>query len=213
MNENAPHGAEKLYEVWDEHWSEEQKLTFVGRIFVPIRMRALQDAIDFLQHQKGIKSALDTGCGWGHLLGLFHAAKLDYMGIDVSLHSIAACKRKGFNAKVCKVEEETRQYDLVASEGMLEHFLDFEPFARHLMRLSTRYVLIMQPNHDTFLGRLLFSVTYLVRGDKIVWEYNYRMRDFIDCFDRHGFSVIRNQPLIMDTSRLLLFERRAGTQD
>lgn len=207
MSDKSTPADEKLYGIWDEHWSEEQKLTIVGRIFVPIRMRALKEAIHFLQQEKKITTALDTGCGWGHLLKLFHAAGLEYMGIDVSPHSVAACQRKGLNAKLCKVEDEVNQYDLVASEGMLEHFLDFEPFAKHLMRISKRYVLIMQPNHDTFLGRLLFSVTYLIRGDRIVWEYNYRMRDFIDCFARHGFTVIKNQPLILDTSRLLLFER------
>lgn len=208
MNEQPKDAAEKLYGTWDDHWSEEQKLTIVGKVFMPIRMKALQETTNRLRREKNIQTAIDTGCGWGHLLKLFQDAGLECVGIDISPHSVAACQRKGLNARVCNVEAETGTYDLVASEGMLEHFLNFEPFARELMRISNRYVLLMQPNHDSFMGRLLWSVTWLVRGEKIVWEYNYRMQDFIDCFDRGGFSVIANQPLILDTSRLLLFERR-----
>ncbi len=154
-----------------------------------------------------IKTAIDVGCGFGYLLELFHESGLDYVGLDVSPRSIAVCKHMGLNARPGKIEDETQQYDLVAAEGMLEHFLDFEPFAKHMMRISKRYVLIMQPNHDSFTGRTLAYVTQTLRGSKIVFEYNYQMKDYISAFERNGFSTIKNEPLILNTSRLILFEK------
>ncbi len=194
---------EVLYDTWDKHWAKERSLTPIGRIFCPIRMRALRRTFQELD----INTAIDVGCGFGYLLELFHESGLDYVGLDVSPRSIEVCKHMNLNARLGKVEDETQQYDLVAAEGMLEHFLNFEPFAKHMMRISKRYVLIMQPNHDSFTGRTLAYVTQTLRGSNIVLEYNYQIKDFISVFERNGFRAIKNEPLILNTSRLILFEK------
>ncbi len=195
---------EVLYDTWDKHWAKERKLTPVGRIFCPIRMKALRRTFQELD----INTAIDVGCGFGYLLEIFHESGLDYVGLDVAPRSIEVCKHMGLNARLGKVEDETQQYDLVAAEGMLEHFVNFEPFAKHMMRISKRYVLIMQPNHDSFTGRTLAYVTQTLRGSNIVLEYNYQIKDFISVFERNGFSAIKNEPLILNTSRLILFEKK-----
>lgn len=194
---------EILYDIWDKHWDGGQKLTFAGKIFMPKRMAALRETIESIY----VKTAIDVGCGYGHLLTLFKNAGLSYVGIDISENSIEACKKKGLNARIGKIEKESNTYELVASEGMLEHFLNFEPFARHMMRISERYVLLMQPNHDSFTGDTLAYVTRLLRGNNIVFEYNYRIKDFINVFESNGFRVVKCEPLLLDTSRLLLFEK------
>ncbi len=194
---------EVLYDTWDKHWTKERKLTPVGRILCPIRMSALRRTFQELD----IRTAIDVGCGFGYLLELFHESGLEYTGLDVSTRSIEVCKHMGLNARMGKVEDEKQHYDLVAAEGMLEHFLNFEPFARHMMRISKRYVLIMQPNHDSFTGRTLAYVTQTLRGSNIVLEYNYQIKDFTSVFERNGFRTIKNEPLILNTSRLILFER------
>ncbi len=198
------HKDELLYDTWDEHWANERKLTLVGRVLCPMRMNALRNTFQELD----IKSAIDVGCGFGYLLELFKESGLDYVGLDVSPKSIAVCRHMGLNAREGKVEDEEQQYDLVAAEGMLEHFINFEPFAKHMMRISKRYVLIMQPNHGSFTGRTLAYVTQTLRGSKIVFEYNYKIEDFINVFERNGFITVKNEPLILDTSRLVLFERK-----
>ena len=106
-----------------------------------------------------------------------------------------------------KMEDVKEQYDLVSSDGMLEHFLNFEPYAQHLMRISRRYVLLIQPNHDSFCGKTLAYLSELLRGDANVFEYNYRIRDFISVFSRYGFEIAKNSPIFFDVFRLLLFRK------
>jgi len=196
---------ELLYDDWDEFWGkgEKEPMTIAGRIMTPVRMKALRNTVKSLD----IKTAIDLGCGFGRTLQLFEEAGLDYMGIDVSPNAVAVCKKKGLNAKLEKLEEHLKQYDLVLSEGMLEHFLNFEPYAKHFMRMSRRYVLLMQPNHKSFMGRTLYYVALLVRGHVNVFEYNYQPEDFIAVFRNNGFKVIKNDPVFFNTSRLLLFEK------
>jgi len=198
------HKDKLLYSTWDAHWARERKLTMVGRVFCPLRMKAIKRAFQGLD----IESAIDVGCGFGYLLEIFHGADLDYIGIDVSPKSIAVCKHLDLNARLGKLENEENRFHLVAAEGMLEHFLNFEPYARHMMRISTRYVLLMQPNHDSFSGRTLVYLTQILRGSKCVFEYNYRIEDYINVFDNNGFKIIKNEPVILNTSRLLLFEKK-----
>ena len=201
---------EKLYSDWDRFW-EKENVTILGKIMTKYRMDLYRKTIKKLH----ITSAIDVGCGYGMSLKMFEELGLKYEGIDVSENSVNFCKKMGLNSRLNRLEDETGQYDLVESEGMLEHFLNFEPFARHLMRISKKYVLIMQPNHDSLSGRTLVYLARLLRGKVLMYEYNYRMQDFIDVFDRHGFKVIENVPVFFDTSRMLLFEResRADNQN
>ncbi len=75
------------------------------------------------------------------------------------------------------------------------------------MRLARRYVLIIQPNHASIMGKTLPYLAELIRGDDIVLEYNYRIGDFIDIFQRNGFDIRENIPVFMDVFRILLFVR------
>ncbi|MBF0399059.1 MAG: methyltransferase domain-containing protein [Desulfobacterales bacterium] len=178
-------------------------MTLPGRILTKARLKALKKIILSLS----IQNAIDVGCGLGHLLQIFKDADIHYLGIDVSQKAVMTCKEKGLNAKIGKLEEEKSSYDLVASEGMLEHFLNFEPYVKDLIRISSLYILLMQPNHDSFMGRTLVYLARTVRGDKIVFEYNYRMKDYIEIFEKNGCVCIKNEPVFFDTSRLLLFKK------
>lgn len=195
----------ELYETWNQHWHDHSKMTPVGRIMSPRRIAAMEAAISGLR----VETAIDAGCGTGNLLVVFHKLGFDYTGIDVSPEAVEICSKRGLKARLGRLEDEPGAYDLVASEGMLEHFINFVPFAEHMMRISKRYVLLMQPNHDSFAGRTLVYLARTIRGDRIVFEYNYRIGDFVKAFEDRGFMTVINQPVILDTSRLLLFERRA----
>jgi len=194
-----------LYANWDRFWGTggKESVTFLGRIMTEQRMRVMRETIQNLD----IKTAIDLGCGFGHTLKLFHEFGLDYKGIDVSPNAIAVCKKKGLRAELSKLENQTDKFDLVASEGMLEHFLNFESYAKHFMRLSRRYVLLLQPNHASFWGRTLYYLATLIRGHINIFEYNYRPEDFIYVFDSNGFKAVKNRPIFFDMYRLLLFEK------
>ncbi len=199
---------ELLQKEWNKHWSSERYLTLPGKILCPRRIEAMKRVITGLD----INNAIDVGCGFGYLLEVFKELQIDYVGIDKSQNSIEMCKHLDLNARLGGIESEENHYDLVASEGMLEHFLNFEPYAKHMMRISRRYVLLMQPNHDSFTGMTLAYLARVLRGEKCVLEYNYQIKDFISVFDNHNFKIIKNEPLLLDTSRLLLFEQNSVIQ-
>lgn len=197
----------QLYDIWDQRWEgsdESERLTFVGRVMFKAKRRVLKNIIDNLP----IRSVIEVGCGLGHTMSVYEDAGLECMGIDISPHAVNVCTKKGLNATLQKVEDVTDSYDLVSSDGMLEHFLNFEPYAGHLMRISRRYVLLIQPNHESFAGKTLSCLDTLLRPNANVYEYNYRIRDFVAVFHVNGFYLIKNHPIFFDVFRLLLFERK-----
>jgi hypothetical protein len=197
---------EKLYQVWDERWrgsEESERVTFVGRLMFKAKARAMRKVLSDLP----VQTVIEVGCALGYTMGLYYTMGFDVNGIDVSPHAIKVCKNKGLKVELCKVEEVKEKYDLVSCDGMLEHFLNFEPYAQHLMRISNRYVLLIQPNHESFCGKTLVYIAELFRGRENVHEYNYRIKDFIGVFEKSGFVIIRNLPVFFDVFRLLTFER------
>ena len=195
---------EELYRLWDKQWQEakeSERITLLGRLMFGAKRKALEEVISDIQ----FKTVIEVGCGLGHTLEVLYKASPDCIGIDISSHAVTVCRNKGLPAIVRKVEEVDEQYDLVSSDGMLEHFLNFEPYARNLMRISRRYVLLIQPNHDSFCGKTIAYFSELIRGDKNMFEYNYRIKDFISIFSQYGFTITGNYPIFFDVFRLLLF--------
>jgi cyclopropane fatty-acyl-phospholipid synthase-like methyltransferase len=97
-----------------------------------------------------IDTVIEVGCGLGHTMEVYKKNVLNCVGVDVSHHAVSVCRNKGLNVTQRKLEDITEKYDMVSSDGMLEHFLNFEPYARLLMNISNNYVLLIQPNHDSF---------------------------------------------------------------
>ena len=65
----------------------------------------------------------------------------------------------------------------------------------------------IQPNHDSFWGKTLAYLAELLRGRENVFEYNYRIKDFISVFENNGFKITENYPIFCDVFRLLLFKK------
>ena len=197
---------EELYHISDQRWQgseESERITFLGKLMTKAKKKVLAKTISDLE----INAVIEVGCGLGHTLKVFHDGGYDCIGIDVSQNAIKACRSKGLHVILQKLQDVSEQYDLVSSDGMLEHFLNFEPYARHLMRISRRYVLLIQPNHDSFCGKTLAYLSELLRSDENVYEYNCRIKDFISVFSRYDFKIVKNSPIFFNVFRLLLFER------
>lgn len=192
---------DKLYYRWNKFW-EKENFTVIGKMMTRGRMKAYKKVLT----QLDFDNIIDIGCGYGFVLNLFEDLKLNYVGIDVSENAVAFCKQIGLNARVGKLEDEQGEYDLVEAEGMLEHFLNFEPYVAHMCRISKKYVMILQPNHHSFWGRIIAYLAQLVRGKEIVLEYNYRIEDFVDSFKKYNFKLIKSEPIFLDSTRLLVFE-------
>ena len=198
---------ERTYEAWDKRWSGshvERHITLVGRRMFKAKKKALGRVL----RETDVRSAIEVGCGLGFTLEVLMDAGIQYEGIDVSARAVSFCKNKGLNATQMRLDKARGEYDLVLSDGMLEHFLNFEPHAKKMMGLSRKYVLLIQPNHDSFSGRTLAYLAGLFRGRTNVYEYNYRIGDFIRVFEDAGFLLVKNLPVYFNVFRLLLFKRR-----
>ena len=183
--------------------SKGQKPTIIGRKMFEGKLAALEQVLPKLD----IKTILEAGCGSGHVLQAYANKGYDCLGIDVSPTAVDICKEKGLKAEVVPVEKENRTFDLVSSDGMLEHMLHFEPMVQEFIRLSNRYILLFQPNHGSLCGRTLVYLAQTLRSDKLVYEYNYTMEDFIDVFEANGCVARFNIPIFFDVVRLLVFEK------
>ncbi|HIJ83581.1 MAG: SAM-dependent methyltransferase protein [Magnetococcales bacterium] len=199
----------KLYQAWEERWRDSQgleRLTGLGRLMFQAKKKVLRGVLPTLAP----RSIIEVGCGLGHILEVYHQAGLDCVGIDISPSAIHICQKKGLRVELKNVDLETRSFDLVSSDGMLEHFLNFEPMARQMIRLSQRFVLLIQPDHSSFLGKTLPFLAELIKGDENVLEYNYRIGDFIDVFAQEGFEITINRPIFANVFRLLVFKRKGS---
>ena len=197
----------RIYARWRRRWrgaERDEGLTLLGKKIFVHKRRAVLSCIRALE----IRTVIEVGCGTGHILEIYAGEGLGCLGIDISREAVAACRKKGLPALLQDVADVTTMYDLVSSDGMLEHFINFIPYARHMMRISRRYVLLLQPNRESFTGKTLAYLAELVRGDVNVFEYNYRIDDFISVFSDNGFAVVYNTPVFHDMFRLLLFEKK-----
>ena len=196
----------KLNELWDGRWigsEESERLTPVGRLMFKAKTKRLNQVVSGLP----IISVIEVGCGLGYTLALYQKMGLNCMGVDISPHAIHVCEKKGLNVVLKDVKDVNESYDLVSSDGMLEHFLNFEPYAKLMMKISNKYVLLIQPNHDSFYGKTLAYLAELFRSNENVHEFNYRIIDFISIFETNGFRILKNLPIFYDVFRLLLFGR------
>jgi len=194
-----------LKEAWDNRWrgsEQAERLSRLGRWMFKAKVKALDEALKGLE----FKTVVDAGCGLGHILKYYCDTGYESIGIDFSSSAVAVCRQKGLPAMVGRLEEVDQIYDLVSSDGVLEHFRNFEPHARQLMRLSRRYVLLIQPNHESFAGKTLAYLAELLRKEN-VFEYNYRMADFTAVFSESGFQLIKNLPVFFDVFRILVFQK------
>lgn len=92
---------------------------------------------------------LDVGCGSGVLAHFWKQGGYSIIGVDLSDKAIEITRNKGVPCKKGDVMKglpfEDNGFDLVYSDGLLEHFFDPKPVLRELFRVSRKYVLTLVP--------------------------------------------------------------------
>lgn len=196
----------QLYNQWENYWGRDKRhnLTWIGKLMLQSKQKALKEVLQEIKPT----TAIDVGCGLGFTLSVFKELGINTIGIDTSKTAIKVCQDKGLKAIQKNLEEVTDRYDFVFSDGILEHFLNFEPYARHLMKISDNYVLIIQTDHGSFLGKTAIYFGELLKGSKNVLEYNYRIKDFVSVFEKHGFKLISEKGFFLGIFKSLLFEKK-----
>ncbi|HAM38257.1 MAG: hypothetical protein A2474_03960 [Elusimicrobia bacterium RIFOXYC2_FULL_34_12] len=192
------------YELWDTHWKNENSITLVGKVI----LREKQKKIKKILKQKSISTAIDIGCGLGYSLDTLSKIGISkIIGIDISNTAIDTCTKKGYTVFNRKLENENGNYDLVFSDGLIEHFQDFTLYAQHLMRISNKYVLLAQTDHDSIIVKILLFLENIFRKGENIYEYPHKIRDFINFFQKEKFKLVANENVFFKGFKILLFEK------
>lgn len=98
-----------------------------------------------------ISSLLDLGCGDGNQLQYINLPS-EYLGVDVSQHSVSECSKKFPHLSFCLHSKwEPKQMDLVISQDVLYHQVEFDHFRDHLRDVfnsAKKIAIIYASNED-----------------------------------------------------------------
>ena len=184
---------------WDKYWTPKRRGTPIGWFnrtsYLLLTVRALRE----LGLSKDA-SILDVGCGSGGTLTAFRRLGFkNSFGIDYSSQSIKSCERLGFqkNKDIYFGNAEhtsfpNNSFDVIFSEGILEHFADFSPLAKEMVRITKGYIILIQPNHFSVYGRILKLLWFLSqRAFGGVKEISYRLPEFQKTFNKYGARLAK----------------------
>lgn len=126
---------------WDKFWG-------YGGVGVTPTRKNLFKKFKEIKLPKNAK-ILDVGCGSGTLANFWKEQGYDVTGLDMSDRSLEITSRKGVHCVKGDVTKrlpfEDNTFDLVYSDGLLEHFIDPKPVLEEIYRVSKGYVLTMVP--------------------------------------------------------------------
>lgn len=195
-----------INEIWQDRWKNADRLnhvSFLGKLMFKSKIKALKNTISTLQFD----SVIEAGCGLGYTSKIFQSFGKNYIGIDISPDAVNYCLNKGLNVIQKNMNDVNETYDMVFSDGMLEHFLNFEPYVKKMTEISKKYVMLIQPNHESCVGKTLVFLSELLKNNVNVFEYNYRIKDFEEIFQKYSFNLIYNIPIFLDVFKLLIFNK------
>jgi len=201
--------------MWERYWASEKQSTIVGTFTRWLYFHILRKALNKLDIDEKSKF-LDMGCGKGVTLNEFRKAGFrNSIGIDMSERGLQHCQ-KDFNFQLnkdvfkmdaTKSSFPNRSFEVVFSEGLLEHFANYTPYVKEMIRLSNKYVIIIQPNHMSLEGAFLnFAWLLLRKNAGGVLELTYPINHFIKTFEYLGFKCSKKIHSVANV--ILVFERQ-----
>ena len=202
----------KVTEKFDDLWKDIEKPSKIGNI---IFTSSENKAIAIIKkHISNDMKIIDVGCGTGRTLELFRKKGLyNSIGIDSSTNSIKICQSKGFKINkdvfiidVLKNDYKNGEFDIVFSEGLLEHFEDFSYIVKEFCRISKKYVIIMQPNHFSYF-KWIKKIYYKIFPENVVKELTYSKEDFNKEFSANKFKLKEAHNTILNAFWILLYEK------
>ena len=133
-------------ERWDKFWK-------YGDVGVTPTRRNLFKRFKEIELPENAK-ILDVGCGSGTLAHFWKEQGYDVTGLDISDKSLEITRSKGVYCVKGDVTKrlpfDDNTFDLVYSDGLLEHFVDPKPVLEEIFRVSRRYVLTMVPRNTLY---------------------------------------------------------------
>jgi ubiquinone/menaquinone biosynthesis C-methylase UbiE len=200
--------------TWNEIWKDFKGLNWFGRRLKKEQRKALKKILYKIELPKDAK-IIDIGCGAGFILAFFREfGYKNSVGIDNSKNSLKICE-KFFNFKEGKdiflmnarnIKFSNNSFDLVFSDGLLEHFEDFSDIAKEFCRISKSWILLFQPNQTSLFGKLKrFTENFM----KVSWEkeYLYKKEDYVKTFSKFGFKLVDSGGINFNEQMWLLYKK------
>ena len=202
----------KLKKTWANYWQNYQGVTKTGAWSQRQALKKAFSVITKANVESDIR-IIDVGSGEGRTLQAFREKGFNKsIGIDNVQESLEICQSNGlkikkdvFLADAKKTGFKNKEFDLVFSEGLLEHFLNPEPLIKEMVRISKRYILLIQPNYDSLFGLVIAFWGYLLRNN--VKEYSYPKKYFVKRFNNHNFLLRAEKYTPLREFFILLFEK------
>jgi len=141
-------------EKWDKFWKQ-------GDVGVTPTRKNLFKRFKKIELPENAK-ILDVGCGSGTLARFWKEQGYDVTGVDISDESLEKTRQKGVHCikgdvtKRLPFEDDT--FDLVYSDGLLEHFTDSTPVLKEIFRVSKGYILTLVPRNTLY--KLIHSIVF-----------------------------------------------------
>lgn len=200
---------------WDRIWKGHQKLNFFGRMLKSSQKKVLWKILDKIASLPRNSKIIDVGCGTGSTLNLFRRfGYRNAIGADFSEESLKICNklfgyqknRDVFQMDARKLKLRTKSFDMVFSDGVLEHLPDMSKSLSEFARVSKRYVLLFQPNQKSVFGLVKDFVS---KHHDVSWEreYEYSKNDYVAPLENNGFKLIASGSINFNEMMWLLFER------
>jgi cyclopropane fatty-acyl-phospholipid synthase-like methyltransferase len=199
---------------WDSIWKNYHGLNFLGKMHKKSQFNMLDKITKMIRLDKKIK-IIDCGCGAGHTLNFFRM--LGYknsIGTDISKNAINLCNKNYFfienndvfNIDIIKSKKFHRKFDMVFSDGMIEHFKETDSISKALCDISKKWILLFQPNHFSLLGKIK-EVSEKLGKSSWEKEYDYSKEDYERMFLKNGFKLTYFKNFHYGESFCLLFRR------
>lgn len=135
-------------------------------------------------------SALDIGCGFGRISLFLNKQGFDVTAIDNYMRMVRLMKAKGIKAMLMDADNlkfKDKKFDLVFSDGLLEHFEREENIIKIIKeqtRVSKKYVLNFIPQ-DSFLNIIMERIQRVPK--------EYRNRDWVKLHESAIPEKLRNK--------------------
>jgi SAM-dependent methyltransferase len=202
---------------WDRVWDGYTAPNYLGRRLHAERIKTIRRIVERIGLPR-VCSILDVGCGAGFTLSIFRGLGfINSRGVDAADNSLLLCERlHGFKketdvylADACRLPFDSGAFDLVFSQGVLEHYSDKSQAAKivaELCRLSSKYLLLLQPYQSSPVGLLKELWQRIGRGS---WEkeYHYSRKDYIGIVAVKPFKLVASGTCNWGEEMWLLFER------
>lgn len=202
----------KIMKSWDETWEDFKGPNPLALWYLDFVKKEISKMLREVKLHKKSK-IIDIGCGTGRTLIWFKDFGYENsLGIDQSKSSIDYCKNLNLKVRemnAFKTKFRNKHFDLVFSEGLLEHFdkSDAKKIIKEMCRVSKKYVLLSQPNRSS-VYRKLADIFYLFIKEKGPPEKDYSIDDFVRSFSENKFELKKISTVTLGGFWLLLFERR-----